>query len=60
MHDRPLLRGKALAGVMKTATGRELCFAMFVNDVPLPKGTEPTREGKVLGKLCEIVYQHAP
>ncbi|HMC67163.1 MAG TPA: D-alanyl-D-alanine carboxypeptidase/D-alanyl-D-alanine-endopeptidase [Gemmataceae bacterium] len=60
MNDRPLLRGKALAGVMKTATGRELCFAMFVNDVPLPKGTEPTREGKVLGKLCEIVYQHAP
>jgi D-alanyl-D-alanine carboxypeptidase/D-alanyl-D-alanine-endopeptidase (penicillin-binding protein 4) len=33
---------------------------MFVNDVPLPKGTQSTREGKVLGKLCEIIYQHAP
>jgi hypothetical protein len=30
---------------------------MFVNDVPLPKGVMATREGKVLGKLCEIIVQ---
>ena len=45
---------------LTTASGRELIVAMFVNDVPLPKGVQPTREGKVLGKLCETVYQHAP
>jgi D-alanyl-D-alanine carboxypeptidase/D-alanyl-D-alanine-endopeptidase (penicillin-binding protein 4) len=33
---------------------------MFVNDVPLPKKGTPTREGKVLGHLCEILYQHGP
>jgi D-alanyl-D-alanine carboxypeptidase/D-alanyl-D-alanine-endopeptidase (penicillin-binding protein 4) len=60
MNDRQLLRSKALAGVMTTARGRELAFAFFVNDVPMPRGSSATREGKVLGRLCEIVYQHCP
>jgi D-alanyl-D-alanine carboxypeptidase/D-alanyl-D-alanine-endopeptidase (penicillin-binding protein 4) len=60
LNDRQLLQSKALAGYMKTARGRELAFAFFVNNVPLPRKTTPTREGKVLGKLCEIIYQHAP
>ncbi len=60
MNDRTLLRSKALAGIMKTANGRELTLALFVNDVPLPKGVTTTREGKTLGKLCEIIYQHGP
>jgi D-alanyl-D-alanine carboxypeptidase/D-alanyl-D-alanine-endopeptidase (penicillin-binding protein 4) len=60
MNDRSLLRSKSLAGVLTTANGRELLVALFVNDVPLPKGATPTREGKVLGKLCEIIHQHAP
>jgi D-alanyl-D-alanine carboxypeptidase/D-alanyl-D-alanine-endopeptidase (penicillin-binding protein 4) len=60
LNERMLLRSKALAGVTTTANGRTLYVAMFVNDVPLPKGTEPTREGKVLGKLCEIIYQSGP
>jgi len=59
INDRFLLKGKALAGTMATKSGRELFFAMFVNDVPLPKDIGPTREGKVLGKLCEIVYEGA-
>jgi D-alanyl-D-alanine carboxypeptidase/D-alanyl-D-alanine-endopeptidase (penicillin-binding protein 4) len=60
LNDRPLLRSKALAGTMTTASGRTLFLAMFVNDVPLPRGVTPTREGKVLGKLCEILYQDGP
>ena len=60
LNGRSLLTSKALAGVMTTRDGRELAFAMFVNNVPLPKGVRTTREGKVLGKLCEIVYEHAP
>jgi serine-type D-Ala-D-Ala carboxypeptidase/endopeptidase (penicillin-binding protein 4) len=60
LNDRLLLRSKALAGVMTTARGRKLAFAFFVNDVPLPHGTEAEREGKVLGKVCEIVYRSCP
>jgi PBP4 family serine-type D-alanyl-D-alanine carboxypeptidase len=60
LNDRVILRSKSVAGVMTTAGGRNLAFAIFVNEVPLPKGVEPAREGKVIGKLCEIIYRHAP
>ena len=60
MNGRVLLRSKALAGCMETANRTKLYVAMFVNDVPLPKGVNATREGKTLGKLCEMIYQHRP
>ena len=60
LNQRSLLRSKALAGTMTTKDGRELFFALFVNDVPLPPGVAASREGKVLGKLCEILHDHCP
>jgi D-alanyl-D-alanine carboxypeptidase/D-alanyl-D-alanine-endopeptidase (penicillin-binding protein 4) len=60
MNGRSLLRSKALAGVMTTAKGTELVYALFVNDVPLPPGVPTSREGKALGRLCEILYEHGP
>jgi len=60
MNDRNLLTSKALAGTMTTAAGRTLLICLFVNDVPLPKAVLPAREGKILGHLCEIIYQQAP
>ena len=59
-NDRFLLKSKALAGTMTTKAGTPLHFAMFVNNVPLPEGVGSTREGKVLGKLCEILYEAGP
>lgn len=58
LNKRLFLRSKSLAGVLTTREGRHLVFAMFVNDVPLPPGVDSTREGKTLGKLCEILYEH--
>ena len=55
-----LLRSKALAGVLTTKGGKELVFCMMVNDVPLPPGVPTSREGKVLGKLCELLVEHGP
>ncbi len=60
LNDRVLLRSKALAGVMTTAGGRRLAFAIFVNEVPLPKGVTPTGVGKDLGRLCEVFYRDKP
>jgi D-alanyl-D-alanine carboxypeptidase/D-alanyl-D-alanine-endopeptidase (penicillin-binding protein 4) len=60
MNGRSLLTSKSLAGTLTTARGRRLTFAIFVNNVPLPPGVTPTREGRVLGQLCEIIHQHAP
>jgi serine-type D-Ala-D-Ala carboxypeptidase/endopeptidase (penicillin-binding protein 4) len=60
VNDRAYLRSKSLAGVMTAASGKTLYFAIFVNDVPLPAGVTSAREGKQLGRLCEIIYQNAP
>jgi D-alanyl-D-alanine carboxypeptidase/D-alanyl-D-alanine-endopeptidase (penicillin-binding protein 4) len=51
-----LLRSKALAGTMTTSKGTELFFAMFVNNAPLGTGVGASREGKVLGKLSELIF----
>lgn len=59
-NDRYLLKSKALGGVMTTKTGTPLFFAMYVNNVPLLSGVTTTREGKVLGRLCEILYENVP
>ncbi|CAN5128600.1 D-alanyl-D-alanine carboxypeptidase/D-alanyl-D-alanine-endopeptidase [soil metagenome] len=58
VNGREYLTSKALAGVMTTASGRELTLAMFVNDVPLPPGVRTAREGKALGKICEAIYEN--
>lgn len=60
MNGRTLLTSKALAGYMTTAQGRNLAFAMFVNNVHLQGDLNAPRIGRDLGKLCEIVYQEAP
>ncbi len=58
---RSHLRAKSLAGVMTTAKGRELIFAIFVNDARLPKGMMTgTRDGQAIGRICELIYEHAP
>jgi serine-type D-Ala-D-Ala carboxypeptidase/endopeptidase (penicillin-binding protein 4) len=57
-NGRLFLTSKALAGLMTDRRGRRLQFAMFVNNVPLPTGVTSSREGRVLGHLCEILYEH--
>ena len=59
-NDRFLLKSKALAGTLTTKAGTELHFCLMVNNVPLPEGVNATREGKVLGKLCELLYEYGP
>jgi D-alanyl-D-alanine carboxypeptidase/D-alanyl-D-alanine-endopeptidase (penicillin-binding protein 4) len=54
------LRVKALAGTMTTAGGRPVVFAFYVNDVLLPPGVDAARETRVLGRLCELLYQDTP
>jgi D-alanyl-D-alanine carboxypeptidase/D-alanyl-D-alanine-endopeptidase (penicillin-binding protein 4) len=60
LNDRTFLRCKSLAGVMTTKSGRKLAFAMFLNDMPLRSGAHSSRAGKVLGRLCEVLYQYTP
>jgi D-alanyl-D-alanine carboxypeptidase/D-alanyl-D-alanine-endopeptidase (penicillin-binding protein 4) len=59
-NDRILLKSKALAGKIETKKGSTLFFAIFLNDLALSNGNSPIKEGKVLGKLCEIIYRNGP
>jgi D-alanyl-D-alanine carboxypeptidase/D-alanyl-D-alanine-endopeptidase (penicillin-binding protein 4) len=60
LNGRMLLRSKALGGYLTTASGRQMVFAVFLNDVPLPRGANADQAGKALGRLCEVLYRHAP
>jgi D-alanyl-D-alanine carboxypeptidase/D-alanyl-D-alanine-endopeptidase (penicillin-binding protein 4) len=57
MNGSFILTSKALAGYMTTAKGRRLALAMFVNHTHISKASETAREGRTLGKLCEIIHQ---
>ena len=57
MNGTSLLTSKALAGYTTTPAGKRLAFAMFVNNVQLAKADDRERVGKVLGKLCEAMYE---
>jgi D-alanyl-D-alanine carboxypeptidase/D-alanyl-D-alanine-endopeptidase (penicillin-binding protein 4) len=59
-NERFLLQSKALAGIVTTKSGTELYLCLIVNNVPLPKGVDSAREAKVMGKLCEVIYEHGP
>ena len=56
LSGRTVLTSKALAGYLKTAGGRELVFALFVNNVHLERSAETARIGKTLGRICEALH----
>ncbi|MBM4004137.1 MAG: D-alanyl-D-alanine carboxypeptidase/D-alanyl-D-alanine-endopeptidase [Planctomycetes bacterium] len=57
MNGRTLLTSKALAGYLRTARGRNLIFAAFVNNVHLRNGVDARSVGRDLGKVCDIVHR---
>jgi D-alanyl-D-alanine carboxypeptidase/D-alanyl-D-alanine-endopeptidase (penicillin-binding protein 4) len=61
LNGRAVMTSKALAGYMETASGRQLVFAFFLNDVPLDAPSDDVSEAtaaanRLLGRLCEVVY----
>ncbi|MEQ8221169.1 MAG: D-alanyl-D-alanine carboxypeptidase/D-alanyl-D-alanine-endopeptidase [Candidatus Eremiobacterota bacterium] len=56
LNKRGLLTCKALAGYMTTLKGREVAFAIYVNNVPLASDEDIVKTGNDLGRLCEILY----
>lgn len=65
LDGRAVLTSKALAGYIETASGRNLVFAFFVNNVPLDVESADVSEataaaGRLLGRLCEVLYDDAP
>ena len=59
MNQNFLLTSKALAGYLTTPKGKELAVAIFVNNVPISQSTDSSKIGRVLGRICEVIYANA-
>ncbi len=57
LDGRYLLTSKALSGFLETASGRELVFALFLNDVLVDDRAKVREAGKWLGKICEVLVE---
>jgi D-alanyl-D-alanine carboxypeptidase/D-alanyl-D-alanine-endopeptidase (penicillin-binding protein 4) len=57
MNERLLLASKALAGYMQTSKGRWLAFAFFLNKTYGKQVTIAVEQGRVLGRICEIIVR---
>ncbi|HMP03401.1 MAG TPA: D-alanyl-D-alanine carboxypeptidase/D-alanyl-D-alanine-endopeptidase [Gemmatales bacterium] len=60
LSGRYVVTSKALAGYLTTASGRELIFGMMVNNTHIKQSDETKREGRALGRLCEILHDDRP
>jgi serine-type D-Ala-D-Ala carboxypeptidase/endopeptidase (penicillin-binding protein 4) len=52
-----LVTSKALAGYISTSHNRKLAIAIYLNNVKLTNENNLARQGRVLAKLCEIMYE---
>ncbi len=60
-NGRFILTSKALAGYATAANGRQLAFAMFVNNIPIARSEDGAKmAGEKLGSLCEIMVAETP
>jgi len=58
LNDRPIMISKGLAGYMTTAEGRELAFALYVNNTPMETVDDVGRIGSDQGRICEVIYRN--
>jgi len=63
LNGKSVITSKALAGTIDAASGQKLTFAFFLNNVAVDEtGTAMSEAtlaaGRVLGKLCEVFYEH--
>ncbi|MDQ3695256.1 MAG: D-alanyl-D-alanine carboxypeptidase/D-alanyl-D-alanine-endopeptidase [Chloroflexota bacterium] len=57
MNNRPLVMTRALAGYMTARSGRELIFAIYVNDVPIAAVSDLFTLITEQGTIAEIIFE---
>lgn len=57
LRGQPLVLSKTLAGYLTTRSGRQLVFALFVNNVHARPGFGSKEIGEDLAKVCEVLYE---
>ena len=56
MNQRPLVMTRALAGYLTAKSGRELTFAVYVNDVPIAEVLDVIAIIREQGKIAEALF----
>lgn len=56
LNNRLIMLAKGLAGYITTAQGRQLAFALYVNNTPMRTIDDMGRIGSDQGSICEVIY----
>jgi D-alanyl-D-alanine carboxypeptidase/D-alanyl-D-alanine-endopeptidase (penicillin-binding protein 4) len=57
LNRRQLIHGKGLAGYFTTVNGREVAFAIYVNNVAVAQGDPAIVAGQALGEIASIAWE---
>jgi D-alanyl-D-alanine carboxypeptidase/D-alanyl-D-alanine-endopeptidase (penicillin-binding protein 4) len=57
LNRRQITHGKGLAGYFTSKSGREIAFAIYVNNVSVEKGDPATIAGQALGEIASIAWE---
>lgn len=57
LNRRQLIHGKGLAGYFTTKSGREVAFALYVNNVAVAQGDPAQVAGEALGEIASIAWE---
>jgi D-alanyl-D-alanine carboxypeptidase/D-alanyl-D-alanine-endopeptidase (penicillin-binding protein 4) len=57
LNRRQIVHGKGLAGYFTAKSGREIAFAIYVNNVSVDKGDPATIAGQALGEIASIAWE---
>lgn len=57
LNRRQLIHGKGLAGYFTSRSGREVAFAIYVNNVAVASGDPAALAGEALGEIASIAWE---
>jgi len=57
LNRRRITHGKGLAGYFRSKSGREVAFAIYVNNVSVDSGDPATIAGNALGEIASIAWE---
>ena len=60
LNRRQTLHGKALAGYFTSKSGRNIAFAIFLNNFATERGNPTDIAGQVLGEIAGIAWEFVP
>ena len=57
LNRRQIIHGKGLAGYFTSKSGREIAFAIYVNNVSVARGDPAIVAGQALGEIASIAWE---